>query len=31
MFLIGALPVVLLPYIWFKVPEYPRLAGGQSA
>ncbi|EKD8849331.1 MFS transporter, partial [Salmonella enterica] len=23
MFLIGALPVVLLPYIWFKVPESP--------
>ncbi|EAU5129041.1 MFS transporter [Salmonella enterica] len=23
MFLIGALPIVLLPYIWFKVPESP--------
>ncbi|HFZ8993461.1 TPA: MFS transporter [Citrobacter freundii] len=23
MFLIGALPVLLLPYIWFKVPESP--------
>ncbi|WP_058912125.1 MFS transporter [Entomohabitans teleogrylli] len=23
MFLIGALPILLLPYIWFKVPESP--------